>query len=370
MFNKNGTHARRKKPNILAVLGLAVIVAVLAAAGYVYAEFSGALRSGDTCQVAIQKGSSVSAIADKLQDAGAISSKLLFRVYSKVAKTETSYQYGTYQFKNDIGYKEIANHLINEGEKAQTVRVVIPEGTGVYDYTKDVNGNDVTVPGIGTLLEKAGVCTKADFYAALENVSFDTKLLSNANTQRAYCPLEGYLFPETYDFYVGDSKECAARAVERMIKESEKRITDEMYARANEMGYTMNEILTMASIIQMESGQNAAEMPNVAAVFYNRLNSPSFSTLGSSPTCYYGTFYKGDDDRYDTYKVKGLPPGPLCSPGAAAINAALYPTENTNYFYFVTDSKGKFYFHKTGAEQQKTINRLQKEGNWIYEYFN
>lgn len=365
MFNKSN-----KKPNILLLTVVALAVLLVAFFGWAFAEFSGALKSGDVCSVTVKQGSSVSVIAAELKKAGAIDSELLFRVYSKLAKTENSYQYGNYEFENNIGYKRIAERLINEGERAKTVTVVIPEGTGIYDYTKDVNGNDVTVPGIGTLLEKAGVCTKEDFFAALEKVSFDSKLLMNANTESAYCPLEGYLFPETYDLYAGDSKECAQKAVERMIKETEKRITDDMYKRAEDMGYTMNEILTMASIIQMESGQNETEMPNVASVFYNRLGSPAFSTLGSSPTCYYGTFYKGNDGRYDTYKVSGFPPGPLCSPGIDAINAALYPTENTPYYYFVTDSKGKFYFHKTAAEQDSTINRLQKEGNWIYEYFN
>lgn len=142
-----------------------------------------------------------------------------------------------------------------------------------------------------------------------------------------------------------------------------------MYKRADELGYSMNEILTMASIIQMESGQNTDEMKNVAAVFYNRLNSKDFGTLGSSPTCYYGDSFKNDDGRYNTYDVKGLPPGPLCSPGIDAIKAALYPTENSPYYYFVTDSDGNFYYHKTDAEQQKTINSLQQGNKWIYEYF-
>ena len=154
-----------------------------------------------------------------------------------------------------------------------------------------------------------------------------------------------------------------------MINESEKRITDEMYAQADKLGYSMNEILTMASIIQMEAGKSTSEMANVAAVFYNRLKSDDFATLGSSPTCYYGTNYKNDDGRYNTYNIEGLPPGPLCSPGIDAIKAALYPTENTDYYYFVTDAKGKFYYHKTLNEQNITINRLKKDKNWIYEYF-
>ena len=154
-----------------------------------------------------------------------------------------------------------------------------------------------------------------------------------------------------------------------MVSECEDRITQTMHDRAREMGYTINEIITMASIIQMEAGQSTKEMANVAAVFYNRLKSDDFATLGSSPTCYYGGSFKRDDGRYDTYKVKGLPPGPLCSPGIDAIKAALYPTENTEYYYFVTDKNGKFYFHKTLSEQNSTIAKLQQGNNWIYEYF-
>ena len=122
-----------------------------------------------------------------------------------------------------------------------------------------------------------------------------------------------------------------------MIKQTESKITPSMYKRAEKMGYSMNEILTMASIIQMESGQNTDEMPSVAAVFYNRLKSKDFSTLGSSPTSYYGESFRKDDGRYNTYDIKGIPPGPLCSPGLAAINAALNPSDGMDgIFYFVT----------------------------------
>lgn len=367
-------HSKPKKKRTglwiaLGVVAILVITAIIVVSSAV-ADYKGTSRHGEMCTVIIPEGAAVSTIANLLEDAGAVDSALLFRVYSRLADTESRYQYGTYEFKNNIGFEAIANLLITQGTKAETKTVVIPEGTGINDYTKDVNGKDVTVPGIATLLEKAGVCTKEDFFTALDEVALDTKLLKSVNKDKAYEALEGYLFPDTYEFYFHNSKECAKLAIERMLSRSEECITDEMYARADKMGYTMNEILTMASIIQMESGQNGKEMANVAAVFYNRLKSDAFPTLGSSPTCYYGTFNPADDDRYDTYKIKGLPPGPLCSAGLDAIKAALYPTENTPYYYFVTDSKGKFYYHKTSAEQSATINRLQQEGNWIYEYFN
>lgn len=353
---------------IVAVIIVAAIIVVFS----VMSDFKGTSRNGDICKVTIPQGSSVSAIAEILEESGAIDSALTFRIYSKLAGTEADYRYGSYEFENNIGFEEIAKRLATEGQKANTVKVTIPEGTGIYDYTKNVNKKDVTVPGIATLLEKAGVCDKASFFEALGEIKLEGKLLENANDQTTYVALEGYLFPDTYEFYVGeDNKKYAKLAIEKMINRAEQIITDDMYKRAEELGYTMNEILTMASIVQMESGQSSKEMANVAGVFYNRLNNPDkFSTLGSSPTCYYGSFNKNGDDRYDTYKAKGLPPGPLCSVGKAAIKAALYPNENTPYFYFVTDKNGKFYYHKTSSEQSATISRLKQEGNWIYEYFN
>ena len=205
-------------------------------------------------------------------------------------------------------------------------------------------------------------------------MGYDTKLLENCNVGKTYYSLEGYLFPDTYEFYAYDfsdedsSHECATMVVEKMIKNMEKKITDDMYDRAKKMGYSMNEILTMASIIQMEAGVRTDAMADVAAVFYNRLESNDFTTLGSSPTCYYGYSFNKDDERYDTYKIKGLPPGPLCSPGLAAIEAALYPSES-EYYYFITDSDGNFYFHKTLSEQEAKIEQLKRDGKWVYETF-
>ncbi len=324
---------------------------------------------GEVVQMDIPMGSSTVAIAEKLEETGAVKMPLLFRVYSKLKGYESQYKYGLYTFNTEAGYEGIADMLMNDGAKAESVKVTIPEGTGINDYTKNVNGEDVVVKGIATILEEKGVCSKSDFIYALNEVVLDTKLLGNCNEGKTYYSLEGYLFPDTYDFYAYDSAECAQMVVEKMIAQTESKITDDMYKRAEEMGYTMNEILTMASIIQMESGQNTNEMANVAAIFYNRLDSKDFATLGSSPTCYYGESFRNDDGRYDTYKAPGLPPGPLCSPGIDAIKAALYPTEKDGYFYFVTDSQGNFYYHKTMAEQNATIAKLQQGGNWIYEYF-
>ena len=365
---KKGGSALKNIIWILCIIAVSVCLAVTAIIGlsdYVGIGFG----RGESCEMDIPYGSPTSAIAEKLEETGAVKMPLLFRLYSKLKGYESQYKYGLYTFNNDIGYEKIADMLMNDGAKAESVTVTIPEGTGINDYTKNVNGEDVTVKGIATLLEEAGVCSKADFIYALNEVEFDTRLLKNCNVGKTYYSLEGYLFPDTYDFYAYDSKECAKMVVERLIKQTDSKITDDMYKRADELGYTMNEILTMASIIQMGAGQSTESMADVAAVFYNRLNSKDFATLGSSPTCYYGESFKNDDGRYNTYNVKGLPPGPLCSPGIDAINAALYPTQNSDYYYFVTDKNGNFYFHKTMAEQNATIAKLQQGDNWIYEYF-
>lgn len=349
-----------------------IIVSFSLAFGIIYAgaDFMGiGFGRGADTSMNIEMGTPAAQIAEQLKEAGAVKIPLLFRVYSKINGYDSQFKYGLYTFNTEAGYDTLAEMLINEGAKAESITVTIPEGTGITDYTKNVNGEKVTVPGIGTILEKAGVCSKSDFMMAINDVKYESKLLKNVNVGKTYYELEGYLFPETYEFFAYDSEECAKLVVSKMIAESENRITDAMFKRAEELGYTMNEILTMASIIQMESGQNNSEMANVAGVFYNRMKSSDFATLGSSPTCYYGSNYKNDDGRYNTYNIEGLPPGPLCSPGIDAINAALYPTEGTDYYYFVTDKDGNFYYHKTIAEQNATIKKLQQGNNWIYEYF-
>ena len=366
-----------------------IIVSVGLAFGLIYAgaDYMGiGFGRGDEAVMEIKMGTPAADIAEQLEESGAVKVPFLFRMYAKLKHYDAQFKYGVYIFNTEAGYEGLCEMLINDGAKAETVTVTIPEGTGINDFTKNVNGEKVTVPGITTLLEKAGVCSRSDFLDALDEAKRDSKLLQCADDVRTYYTLEGYLFPETYSFYSYDSEECAKLAVDKMLKETEKRITDDMFKRAEELGYSMNEILTMASIIQMESGIAVTtdeakarlqdNMKGVASVFYNRLTSDDTGgTLGSSPTLFYGDSFKQDDGRYNTQAdnkfsaIKGLPPGPLCSPGMDAINAALYP-KTSDYLYFVTDSSGNFYFHKTLAEQNATKAKLKQGKQWIYEYFN
>lgn len=358
-----------KKKGLIIVLGIvAVFLAVIIGLTvFAICDINGVYNKKDT-SVVIKKGTPTVVLAEQLEEEDIIESSLLFRVFCRIKGYDSSFKYGAYKFSKGMGYEEIANKLMTEGAVAESVSVTIPEGTSISDYTKDVNGQDVTVPGIATLLEKSGVCTKEDFFEALSQVELSGNLLNGVNSKQAYLPLEGYLFPDTYEFYFYNSKECAALAIKKMLSHMEDIFTQDMIKRAEELNMSVNEVLTLASIVQMEAGLDTGSMPKVAAVFYNRMNRGE--NLGSSPTCYYGDAFKNDDGRYNTYNIKGLPPGPLCSPGKEAINAVLYPEQNfTEYFYFVTDSKGKFYFHRTYEEQNVTINRLRQENNWIYEYF-
>ncbi len=375
---KEDKKIKKKKPkkqhsairSVIWVISI-LVISVGLACGVIYAgaDFTGiGFGRGEDATIEIEMGATSEDIAEELKESGAVKIPMLFRLYAKLKNYDSRFQYGVYTFNTEAGYDAICQMLITEGAKAESVEVTIPEGTGIYDFTKNVNGEDVTVPGIITLLEKAGVCTKSDFLDALEKADTSSELLQNADSIKTYHTLEGYLFPETYSFYCYESAECAQLAVNKMLKEAEKRITEDMFLRAEELEYSMNEILTLASIVQMESGESTDDMAGVAGVFYNRLNSEDFATLGSSPTCYYGNAFRHDDGRYNTYTAEGLPPGPLCSPGIDAINAVLYP-KDSDYYYFVTDSDGNFYYHKTLEEQNITIAKLQKGQKWIYEYF-
>ena len=147
----------------------------------------------------------------------------------------------------------------------------------------------------------------------------------------------------------------------------EKKITGTQKARAKEFDMTMDEVLTLASIIQAEAG-DPAQMKTVSSVLHNRLNSKSHPKLECDVTIFYleqevQPYLTEDKDRlnsfYNTYKCTGLPEGPICNPGMDAINAALNP-EQTDYFYFATDKAGKYYYAKTLAEHQKNWNAIKK----------
>lgn len=350
---KKGRHSAGKSiiKTIIWILCI-IIVSVGLAFGVIYAgaDYMGiGFGRGSDVTIEIEQGMSTEQIAEELKEAGAVKIPLLFRVYAKFKHYDSQFKYGVYSFNTEAGYEAISQMLIEEGALAQSVKVTIPEMSSIDD--------------IAEILEENGVCTKSDFINEVQNGEFGYDFIDDIPVDNVYYRLEGYLFPETYDFYNFDSEECAHLAVEKMLKTLDDKLTDGMRQKISESGYTLHEIMTMASIVELEAGGSPDEMANVAAVFYNRLESDDFTTLGSSPTRKYP--YGGG--KYNTYESPGLPPGPLCSPSLKSIEASIEPTEDFDYYYFVTDASMKFYYNKTLAEHNSTIARLQAANNWIYE---
>lgn len=350
---------------VLLCVALGCVILGVIAGFLVGSELKGK-RLSEPVTVSVAEGSSTARIARDLKEQGLIGSAFGFRVYCRLTHADGTFQYGDFFFEKRTSYKEICRRLAEEGATAPSVTVVIPEGTGLNDYAKDVNGETVIVPGIMTLLERAGVCARDDFLAAMTALEASGQLPEGAAGQNTYYALEGYLYPDTYQFYYGDPVACAKLALEKMLAKGQAVFTDELRQKAAARSFNRHQVLTLASIVQMEAGNNPAEMKTVAAVFYNRL--ADGGSLGSSPTCYYDRSFPSGDGRYDTYRITGLPVGPLCSPGKDAILAVLEPAENCSYRYFVSDSDGRFYYATEYGEQLKTIERLKQSGKWIYEY--
>ena len=311
-------------------------------------DYLGIGNSG-TYEVEITKGSSTAQIAEKLKDEGIIKSDILFRVYSKIKGYDGTYKYGVYIFTEDTGYDDIIIKLQDEGAQADSVEVTIPECA--------------TIDDIAGILEEKGVCTKDEFIDVVQHSSFDFDFVNAIPSNQVYYRLEGYLYPDTYEFYNYGGKTCAEFAIEKMLNNFSDKFTYQMREKATEMGYSMHQIMTMASIIDLEASSGTdTDKQNVSAVFYNRLAwTEEPNLLGSTPT----SEYPYGNGRYDTNKSTGLPPGPLCAPSYESVYAALYPTADFTANYFVTDSDMTFYYSDTYSQHLTTIKNIKKQGKWL-----
>lgn len=248
---------------------------------------------------------------------------------------------------NNVDVQEPENPAGGSGQR-ETVRVTITEG--------------MTLTQIFKKLEANGVCSFDDLMKTAESYdySYYPLIAARPSNTRAF-KLEGYLFPNTYDFYKNEKPQDA---IGRFLRISEKYITSQDRAKARAMGYSMDQILTVASIIEKE-GANPNEVRKIAAVIYNRLEAGKQLQMDSG--IYYiersvKPYISGDVNRYNSlynmYKCKGLPAGPICNPGARTINAALDPAD-VNYLYFCHDSSAKYYYADTYEEH---LENLKKAG--------
>ena len=305
---------------------------------------------GNEYTVEIPEGSSLSDTAKILRKTNVIDSELLFKVYSKVKGYDKRYQTGVFILSDEDGYAGIATKLVHVGAKISTVTVRIPEMASVDDIIK--------------ILAENNVGNESELRKAIQNGDYKYSFVEQIPEKAVHWRFEGYLFPDTYEFYNFDEPEkCAQLAIDKLLGIMEARFTDDMKKQAEELGYSMHEILTMASIIELEASNASFEdKQKVAEIFYNRLeNWGDSALLQSNPT----RKYPYGNGAYNTYERVGLPVGPLCSPSMESIKAALSPSDaHPDYYYFITDKDMNFYYNKTLNEHINTQNRLMREGNY------
>lgn len=221
----------------------------------------------------------------------------------------------------------------------------------------------LTISETAKLLEENGVCYAQDFIIAAGAPQGEYEFLSGIeNPQERPFPLEGYIFPDTYEFYYNMDPQAV---LDKFLKNYQSKIKPEYIERANELGYTMDEVLRIASIIQEEA--LTPEMKTVSSVLHNRLNS-AYGKLECDVTIFYlneSVAPYVDDvsvytELYNAYKRKGLPAGPITNVGVAAIEAALYP-EDTDYYFFLTDSEMNFYYAVTWEEHSENVKKYYKK---------
>lgn len=282
----------------------------------------------------VANGATTTSIADDLESIGLIQNSGTFKLLAKENGSEGMMQAGEYSLSKSMSSEDIMLKMVAGDVIEDTVFFTIPEGYEVHE--------------IATLLETEGLINKEEFYRVLQEETFDYKFLEGVS--REY-NLEGYLFPDTYEIESGASE---YDIVVKMLDRFDEKFKDEYYDRALELGMTIDEVVTMATIIEREAMKDE-EREIISSVFYNRIKDGYL--LQSCATVQYILGERKTvlsipdtqiDSPYNTYMYTGLPPAPIASPGEASIIAALYPAD-TNYYYFVTKetNDGSHYFNET-----------------------
>lgn len=317
------------KKILLAIFIFLALCVVLAVGGFFYVCYQiGTPMAvvGENRQVVIESGLSIKQIAAKLEDNGLINSAFYFEIYVWFEGID-NLQAGEYELSPTMAIPEIAAVLSNGWVNRNEVKVTIPEG--------------FTVKEIDARLAATGLIRSGEFSGV------------------ARLKMEGYIFPDTYNF---DKDATVQDIVQKMFDNFNRKVKPEMRAEIERQGKTLNDVIIFASIVQQEANSNE-EMPKIAGVFQNRLDIGM--ALQSDPTVNYVTG-KGLrqitledtqlDSPYNTYKYKGLPPGPICNPGLDAIRAAISPEEH-DFFYFLHPLEAPTVFSKTLEEHN--INKAK-----------
>ncbi|GJM15457.1 MAG: aminodeoxychorismate lyase [Thermodesulfobacteriota bacterium] len=291
--------------------------------------------------VEIPKGSGLSSISRKLMQSGVIANDKVFILYVMKEGWQDELKAGEYKFEKGSTMADVTNKIVRGDVELK--QVTIPEG--------------LTVKEIARLLDEKGVVSEADFIKETQNKVLIKQLLGpDLNS------FEGYLFPETYSY----SRSLTPKELIVLMVERFKAVYEPLSDQRERVNLTDNEILTLASIIEKETG-SVFERPVISAVFQNRLRIGM--KLDSDPTVIYGMGenYNGNLRRrdlkeytkYNTYVIKGLPPGPIANPGRDSIIAVLDPAD-VKYLYFVSKGDGTHHFSNSFREHQNAVNKYQR----------
>ena len=335
---------------ILTIVGLVILaLALVALAGYLWIEreINNAYGKGPyPIVLEVPDGTNLDRISGLLEEHGLISSAWIFKLEVKREGYGSKLQAGIFTFGEQLSMPQVIKKLITEGRPPST-RVMIPEGRTAKEVSQiltPIKGFDFDNYKLLALTGK----NKFQF-------KYSKDIPSDS--------LEGFLYPETYQI----DKVDARTLIQTQLAQFEKIFTDKYAARCKELKLTINQAVALASIVERESGKTT-EMGKVASVFWNRLNSgwklESCVTVGyplEKPHTILTNAELKTDTPYNTYIHEGLPPGPVCNPGKAALDATLWPP-TTDFFYFVATGKGYNDFSRTLREHQAKINKYLKNG--------
>jgi len=299
--------------------------------------------------IEIPRGAGTEKIAGILKEKGIVKNTYMFKIMSMINGYDGAYQSGTHLVSSNLKLEEIMRIL---SSKPVSVKVTIPEG--------------YTLKQVAEVLSKNKLIGSTDkFFKTINTEKFDYKFLQDVPARENR--LEGYLFPDTYEFDVNAGEK---EIINTMLRNFNNKFKPEYYEKAKKMGMTIDEIIILASIVEREA-KNPEERDTIAGIFYNRMKNKdkTLRKLQSCATIQYIYFMREGivkekiteadtkvDSPYNTYQVEGLPPGPICCPGEESIKAALFPDE-TEYLYFVARGDGTHEFSRTYKEHQAAMKK-------------
>lgn len=312
-------------------------------------------KSEETHLLVVPEGATTEEIAQMLQDDGIIKSAKAFTMFADLRDKDIGYIVGEHFIRPNMPYETLINELtqLPTEELGDSIEVTFPEGITLIEASR--------------ILENEGICDAEDFVFYFNSGGFglDFENLLPVDTSLKFQKMEGYLFPDTYFFYENSNVETVCQ---KIYYNFESKMTDERISRMQELNLSLDQLITFASIVQMEAPSKDV-MDNVASVFWNRLNNNNdFPLLQSDPTSNYSQdtvrpnmeyYNETIINAYDTYKSPGLPPGAICNPGIEAIDAVLAAKE-TPYFYFIANINTKItYFSETLEEHEANQEMIE-----------